>query len=160
MYCAEKFYCSPSILSVSFFPSQNRKQTEIGVRRIKYRLLKCSFLILRVSIGQGSVAVSLYSVPSHCSGRTGQAYFLWRIFAPVKFTARKTLPSSLHGADSFLLLRSQLKCHFLWGSLDLHIWSHHWLSQAGFFFLFILLISICSDLVPLFVFSFLVIPLC
>lgn len=60
MYCAEKFYCSPSILSVSFFSSQNRKQTGIGVRRIKHRLLKCSFLILRVTIGQGSVAVRIF----------------------------------------------------------------------------------------------------
>lgn len=55
---------------------------------------------------------------------------------PSKFTARKTLPSGLQGADFFLPFSSQLKCHFLRGSLDLYVWSHHWSSQAVFFFFF------------------------
>lgn len=94
---------------------------------------------------------SLHSVSCHCCCRTHQLASSGGLCPPGSL--QKSSVCRLAQADSFLPFRSQLKCHFLRGSLDLCHWSHprlffplrgtyHNAQRAHFFVCFLVLLPL------------------
>lgn len=111
---------------LSCFP-QNVKRQGLGLEGLRTSFLNAAYSHGKKVLGLCDSLFSAFPLLSSWPVSSGGSL-------PQKFTARKTLPSRLHGAHSFLPFRFQLKCHFLRSSLDLHLWSPHWSSRAVFLF--------------------------